>query len=713
MAEDAPKPGPVALRIKLRCDTIDAFIERYAPLLGRSGMFLQSRSPKPIGTELRFDLRLADDRPALVGLGTVREVRPFDPDAPRAPHGMLVTFTRVTRDSREVLLRAIAHRREHGLEDDAAGMPVLDAIPRAALSTEPSAPVLTSGPVPTAPADAEMTGSLPLATPLPELSQRVTAPVAALAPEPGRPRRPRPSEVAASALGAAHATSPDLEEDVDLAAVLGRARALVGDDVDGALAELELAVTGRHERAAAPEAVLSIAEVSARLSTLTGVTVARAARTAAARAPVADDDAILAEGTGDRLPAGAATAGDDGAEHTDIRTAPDLAGLAGRGERSGGPEHTIIGVAPAGPGARAVAEVVETSETSQIVALGDGPGEVVAAEAADAEAAQAEVDDVAAEAVALQDGAGAEADGADADADGVDAEADGVGAEADDVGADDVGAHAEVAAAPHQADREPSADAIAIDDDFEILAEADEADADLMAASGEADAADVAPGGSDPSGLDEAAQAAWADADEAALDAAEAEAARVLADSHGAALEPTAAPATPADPLAGSLFIVDVDTPPAGTRLPSADDFAARLDLGDDGDEDTQFANRPRRADSGSDLYIAAGDLAGGGADIDVLEDDLPPVSGDIYDRLPAVAGAELDDEFEEGPRAPIHRLPPEFVARIAAEASAADDLDLALAGLDERTGHGRAAPRAPTDDGVSIDIDLDDVDDR
>ena len=49
--------GPVALRIKLRYDDIDAMVQRFACNVGRSGLFLPTRSLQPVGTEVKFELR--------------------------------------------------------------------------------------------------------------------------------------------------------------------------------------------------------------------------------------------------------------------------------------------------------------------------------------------------------------------------------------------------------------------------------------------------------------------------------------------------------------------------------------------------------------------------------------------------------------------------------------------------------------------------------
>ena len=73
MGSDAPpaSPGPVTLRVKLRYADLSSFIEKFAVNVGRVGMFLPTRALQPVGTELRFELRLLDDQVALAGMGRV------------------------------------------------------------------------------------------------------------------------------------------------------------------------------------------------------------------------------------------------------------------------------------------------------------------------------------------------------------------------------------------------------------------------------------------------------------------------------------------------------------------------------------------------------------------------------------------------------------------------------------------------------------------
>src|SRR5215208_521149 len=106
--------GPVVLRVKLRYEDLDSMVQRFAPNIGKSGLFLPTKALQPVGTEVKFEMRLANDTPVLVGLGRVKEARAQDPSNPGAAFGISIALMRVSRDSREVIIRMLERRRELG-----------------------------------------------------------------------------------------------------------------------------------------------------------------------------------------------------------------------------------------------------------------------------------------------------------------------------------------------------------------------------------------------------------------------------------------------------------------------------------------------------------------------------------------------------------------------------------------------------------------------
>jgi uncharacterized protein (TIGR02266 family) len=98
------------VRVRLRYESFDAFIDRFAPNVTRGGVFLASRNPPPVGTTFAFEIQLAGGEVALAGDGKVTWIKPFDPAAPQKPHGMGVQFLRLDTPSRELLSKILARK---------------------------------------------------------------------------------------------------------------------------------------------------------------------------------------------------------------------------------------------------------------------------------------------------------------------------------------------------------------------------------------------------------------------------------------------------------------------------------------------------------------------------------------------------------------------------------------------------------------------------
>jgi hypothetical protein len=246
MAPDEPsgaRPGPVVLRIKLRYDDVETMIQRFAPNVGKTGLFLPTKSLQPIGAEIKFELRLSTDQPVLVGLGRVKASRAPDPENPKATFGLSVELMRVTRESRDLILRMLERRKLMGMPETSIPMPVdIDAARRGDF-IDTGVKDATSGAVPhlvsaadSAPASSSFTAPRRQTGPIAVAKVAVVDP---LPPEPQRRKRVPVAELIASASGpVAVAPLDGLDENVDVAAVLARARVLVGSDLDGELEAL-------------------------------------------------------------------------------------------------------------------------------------------------------------------------------------------------------------------------------------------------------------------------------------------------------------------------------------------------------------------------------------------------------------------------------------------------------------------------------------------
>jgi uncharacterized protein (TIGR02266 family) len=114
-SEQRPAPSPTTptgapVRVRLRYAAFETFIEKFSPNVTRGGLFLASRTPRPIGEVFAFEVQLAGGEVALAGDGKVTWVREFDPTAPNKPHGMGVQFLRLDGPSREVLNQMLARK---------------------------------------------------------------------------------------------------------------------------------------------------------------------------------------------------------------------------------------------------------------------------------------------------------------------------------------------------------------------------------------------------------------------------------------------------------------------------------------------------------------------------------------------------------------------------------------------------------------------------
>ncbi|MCB9557224.1 MAG: TIGR02266 family protein [Deltaproteobacteria bacterium] len=100
----------ISLRIRLKYPDIDTFVRKYAPNVSRGGMFIQSRRPQPVGTEINFELLLRDGSELLRGWGRVVWVKAYDELAPDEPHGMGVRFAELDGNSAQIIEQIIAFK---------------------------------------------------------------------------------------------------------------------------------------------------------------------------------------------------------------------------------------------------------------------------------------------------------------------------------------------------------------------------------------------------------------------------------------------------------------------------------------------------------------------------------------------------------------------------------------------------------------------------
>jgi uncharacterized protein (TIGR02266 family) len=104
------KRTPVTLKIKFKSETIEQFIERYAVDVSQGGIFIRTKEPLAVGTQMRFEFQLRDASPLIAGEGTVVWTRENDPSRPAIAPGMGVRFDRLAEGSQTVLERILAEK---------------------------------------------------------------------------------------------------------------------------------------------------------------------------------------------------------------------------------------------------------------------------------------------------------------------------------------------------------------------------------------------------------------------------------------------------------------------------------------------------------------------------------------------------------------------------------------------------------------------------
>lgn len=104
----ADRRGEVRREINREFSSVDEFITEYVSNISRSGVFVRSDDPLPVGTRvsLKFTV-IAQELESIEGVGEV--VRVVPPDS-GAPPGMGVVFKELTSVSRELIERILVRR---------------------------------------------------------------------------------------------------------------------------------------------------------------------------------------------------------------------------------------------------------------------------------------------------------------------------------------------------------------------------------------------------------------------------------------------------------------------------------------------------------------------------------------------------------------------------------------------------------------------------
>ena len=101
---DAQKRADERLTINQEFESFDAFIDEYVTNLSRSGAFIKTKTPLPVGTKVNLHFTvLHEDMETVTGVGEVVRVQ-------NDPPGVGVVFSELSPDSAAVIERMLARR---------------------------------------------------------------------------------------------------------------------------------------------------------------------------------------------------------------------------------------------------------------------------------------------------------------------------------------------------------------------------------------------------------------------------------------------------------------------------------------------------------------------------------------------------------------------------------------------------------------------------
>lgn len=105
---------PITLKIKFKSASLDQFIERYSVDVSRGGIFIRTKEPLAVGTQLKFEFQLQDASSLIAGEGTVVWIREHDPNRSGVAPGMGVKFDKLQPQSQQVLDKILAEKNKRG-----------------------------------------------------------------------------------------------------------------------------------------------------------------------------------------------------------------------------------------------------------------------------------------------------------------------------------------------------------------------------------------------------------------------------------------------------------------------------------------------------------------------------------------------------------------------------------------------------------------------
>lgn len=105
-----PRAKVLTMTVRYKSATLDEFIEHHSYDISRGGMFIKTPSPFPPGTLLKFEVKIAEDRKVMQGVGRVVWKRESPESTEDRPPGMGVKFIKIDGDSKALIDKLVAQR---------------------------------------------------------------------------------------------------------------------------------------------------------------------------------------------------------------------------------------------------------------------------------------------------------------------------------------------------------------------------------------------------------------------------------------------------------------------------------------------------------------------------------------------------------------------------------------------------------------------------
>jgi len=132
-----PRAKVLSMTVRYKSATLDEFIEHHSHDVSRGGMFIKTPQPFPPGTLLKFEVRIAEDRKVMQGVGRVVWKRDLNSADAERPGGMGVKFIKLDDDSRRLIDQLLSTRRDELSAFDAeSSQPGVDTEAMVGLGTD-------------------------------------------------------------------------------------------------------------------------------------------------------------------------------------------------------------------------------------------------------------------------------------------------------------------------------------------------------------------------------------------------------------------------------------------------------------------------------------------------------------------------------------------------------------------------------------------------